>query len=571
MTAALSVPAEAGRRYAAYQISRQPNLGDPLTIVVSLGQQRLHVYDSHGLVASSPISSGTRSNPTPTGIFSVLEKNRVHHSNLYYGAPMPNMQRLTWSGVALHAGVLPGYPASHGCIRLPHAFSKQLFSMTNIGTRVIVNDDMVEPDAFEHPFLFAALPPGKAAIPSPVRRPDPNGVQSAATGVGSVSAMLGVTPAAAAEAAIELASKSSELTGLPLVRTRAMALAERQAEIDKHAALIVQREGELQKAIERITELGSDLKARRVALKDAQNAIRTVDRDAKKAEGFEGAARRRLADFIKSQQREMERAAKREEQRREAHAADAASDRSADELLKRAEARQAEAQADAKSREEAATREGELETELLDRMHEAEAAVAATVRQRTTVTTMEADIKRVDADLVAARKDHVARKQALEDARAEHKRAIAVTRQFEKPATVLISRATGKIYVRQGFEDVYEAPVTFKYPNSDIGTHVFTAKTYKDESQTSLVWHAMTLTELAPKLPPRRRGKHVEQQVVDEGAPRGTARNALDRIEMSDEARHRIVELVKPGSTLIVSDARISRETGKGTDIIIEH
>ena len=129
--------------------------GRPLFLMVSLNKQRVYVYDAEEQIAEAPISSGARGHPTPTGIFSILQKRRRHYSNLYDSAPMPNMQRLTWSGVAMHAGHLPGYPASHGCVRLPHSFSKKLFSMTEMGTRVVVTKDPVAPEAFIHSKLSA--------------------------------------------------------------------------------------------------------------------------------------------------------------------------------------------------------------------------------------------------------------------------------------------------------------------------------------------------------------------------------------------------------------------------------
>ena len=167
---------------------------------------------------------------TPQGVFAVIERNKEHFSNLYNDAPMPNMHRITWSGVALHAGNLPGYPASHGCIRLPYSFSHALFSMTDLGTRVIVHDGMVEPRPITHPMLFAALPPGLANVPHPVRRADAMTTRSKAAGLSTVSAMLGVTPAAAAEAAIEIAARPDGEADAPAsspsgVRTRATALA----------------------------------------------------------------------------------------------------------------------------------------------------------------------------------------------------------------------------------------------------------------------------------------------------------------------------------------------------------
>ncbi len=132
----------------------------PLLAVVSIARQRIQVYDRNGLVAHAPVSSGMAGHRTPTGVFSILQKRRHHRSNIYSNAPMPYMQRLTWSGIALHAGVLPGYPASHGCIRLPHGFAAELWGMTQLGTRVVVVPDDAPAIAIENPLLPApALTP----------------------------------------------------------------------------------------------------------------------------------------------------------------------------------------------------------------------------------------------------------------------------------------------------------------------------------------------------------------------------------------------------------------------------
>jgi hypothetical protein len=127
----------------------------PLHIVVSLADQQLALYDNGALVARAPVSTGTVTHPTPTGIFSIIQKNRDHQSNLYDDAPMPFMQRITWSGVALHQGRLPGRPASHGCIRLPEKFARELFGITKLGARVIVAQNDVAPAEITHPRLFA--------------------------------------------------------------------------------------------------------------------------------------------------------------------------------------------------------------------------------------------------------------------------------------------------------------------------------------------------------------------------------------------------------------------------------
>lgn len=123
----------------------------PVSVVVSIPEQRVHVYRNGIRIAVSTCSTGKPGHETPTGVFVVLEKDKNHHSSIYDDAPMPNMNRLTWSGVALHAGNLPGYPASHGCVRLPIKFSEQLFGVTHIGTPVIIAGAHTDPWELTHP------------------------------------------------------------------------------------------------------------------------------------------------------------------------------------------------------------------------------------------------------------------------------------------------------------------------------------------------------------------------------------------------------------------------------------
>src|SRR5262249_31237790 len=126
----------------------------PLQILVSLDKQELTLYAGGEVIAHSRVSSGRQGRATPTGVFSIIQKDRYHHSNLYDDAPMPCMQRITWSGVALHQGIVPNYPASHGCIRLPEAFAKQLWTTTQMGARVIVTHEQAQAVDFRHPALF---------------------------------------------------------------------------------------------------------------------------------------------------------------------------------------------------------------------------------------------------------------------------------------------------------------------------------------------------------------------------------------------------------------------------------
>lgn len=118
-----------------------PGTAEPVTVVVSLPLQRAYMFRGETMVAATAVSTGTDDKPTPTGIFPILQKAVTHRSNLYDNAPMPFMQRLTWDGIALHAGRNPGFPASHGCIRMPAAFAKKLFAVTDLGSVVVVTDD----------------------------------------------------------------------------------------------------------------------------------------------------------------------------------------------------------------------------------------------------------------------------------------------------------------------------------------------------------------------------------------------------------------------------------------------
>ena len=135
----------------------------PVVIIVSLPGQRMYVYRNGVRIGVSTVSTGTKSHATPTGIFTILQKKVRHESNIYKGARMPHMQRLTWTGIAMHAGHLPGYPASHGCVRLPVDFAEKLYSVTRNGTNVIITDDKFAPGETAEP---GKLLSGKTGAPS---------------------------------------------------------------------------------------------------------------------------------------------------------------------------------------------------------------------------------------------------------------------------------------------------------------------------------------------------------------------------------------------------------------------
>jgi hypothetical protein len=153
-------PAVAASRHAERAVENiaPREAGAPIMAIVSLKSQQVTIYDADGRILRAPVSSGQKGRETPAGVFSVIEKDADHHSNLYDDAFMPHMQRITWSGIALHGGPLPGYPASHGCVRMPYGFAESLFDKTQLGMRVIIAPGGAAPVEIAHPSLFSPTP-----------------------------------------------------------------------------------------------------------------------------------------------------------------------------------------------------------------------------------------------------------------------------------------------------------------------------------------------------------------------------------------------------------------------------
>src|SRR5712664_1528949 len=191
------------RRYQAKKIeapekeSTKPQ--GPLIIAISIEKQSLKIHDANGFFAETPISTGMRGHPTPMGVFSVVQKHKFHHSNIYSGAPMPYMQRITWSGIAMHAGVLPGYPASHVCIRMPMAFAVKMWNWTKMGARVVVTPGEMTPADFSHPLLVA-----QKVVPQPSVADEPKPDAPAATKTDKASDANGAVKSTISEARLEL-------------------------------------------------------------------------------------------------------------------------------------------------------------------------------------------------------------------------------------------------------------------------------------------------------------------------------------------------------------------------------
>src|SRR5690348_3821861 len=166
--AALTVPTSGAEARPAQptEATAPRAAGEPIMAIVSIKTQKVTFYDADGWILRAPVSTGTTGRETPAGVFAVIEKDKDHHSTLYDDAWMPNMQRITWNGIALHGGPLPGYAASHGCVRMPYEFAERLFDKTWIGMRVIISPNDAAPVEFSHPSLFAPNAAALAAAPA---------------------------------------------------------------------------------------------------------------------------------------------------------------------------------------------------------------------------------------------------------------------------------------------------------------------------------------------------------------------------------------------------------------------
>ena len=268
--------------------------GEPIMAIVSIKSQQVTIYDADGWIFRAPVSTGIKGRETPAGIFSVLEKDKDHHSNLYDDAWMPNMERITWSGIALHGGPLPGYAASHGCIRMPYDFAENLFGRTQVGMRVIIAPNDAEPVDFSDPKLF--VPNADALAAAPAR------AETLAREAADAAKAADEAKTAAAVAAREAAALPAAVRKLEFLKTRADAelafaekvLAAAKTDQDKARAQDLQ-----QKAAAKAADLGTQLDTAKADAKAKLDAAAAAKDAAKAAEAkrTETAAAARDAKF----------------------------------------------------------------------------------------------------------------------------------------------------------------------------------------------------------------------------------------------------------------------------------
>jgi hypothetical protein len=253
--------------------------GEPIMAIVSIKSQQVTIYDADGWIFRAPVSTGIKGRETPAGVFSVVEKDKDHHSNLYDDAWMPNMERITWSGIALHGGPLPGYAASHGCIRMPYDFAENLFGRTHIGMRVIIAPDDAEPVAFSDPKLFVPNADALAAAPA---RADKLALEAADAAKAADEAKT-----AAAVAAREAAAAPAAVRKLEMFKARAdaeLAFAEKLLAAAKTDQDKARTEDARQKVAAKAADLGTQLDAAKADAQAKRDAAATAQTAAKAAE-----------------------------------------------------------------------------------------------------------------------------------------------------------------------------------------------------------------------------------------------------------------------------------------------
>ncbi len=253
--------------------------GEPIMAIVSIKSQQVTFYDADGWILRAPVSTGVTGRETPAGVFAVVEKNKDHHSSLYDDAWMPNMLRITWNGVALHGGPLPGYAASHGCIRMPYDFAAKVFDKAPMGMRVIISPSDTEPVAFSNPSLFV---PQQAAIDAMPGRAE--ALARAADEAAKAAAAAKTALVTAKRKAAAAPSAVRQLDYLKRHADAALAYAEKVLAAAKTDEAKAKAEDTKQKAAAKVEELRTQLDAATADAKTQKEAVAAAAATAKTAE-----------------------------------------------------------------------------------------------------------------------------------------------------------------------------------------------------------------------------------------------------------------------------------------------
>jgi hypothetical protein len=269
--------------------------GEPIMAIVSIKSQKVTIYDKDGWIFRAPVSTGISGRETPAGVFSVIDKDKDHHSNLYDDAWMPNMLRITWSGIALHGGPLPGHAASHGCVRMPYDFAEKLFDPVAMGMRVIISPDDAQPVDVADPKLF--MPNAQAVAAAPARAEaltrDADAAAKAADAAKSAAAKATreAAPLTAAIRKLELAKKRADAEAA--YAAKLLAAAKNDQAKARAAELGQKADAKAADAAKQLADATADAKVKLDAAKAAQDAAKAAE--AKKVETAKAAQDAQLA------------------------------------------------------------------------------------------------------------------------------------------------------------------------------------------------------------------------------------------------------------------------------------
>jgi lipoprotein-anchoring transpeptidase ErfK/SrfK len=517
----------------------------PLIIAVSIDKQKVRIYDANGLFAESPVSTGMKGHSTPMGVFSIIQKHKFHHSNIYSGAPMPYMQRITWSGVAMHAGVLPGYPASHGCIRMPMAFAMKMWNWTKMGARVVVTPGEITPANFAHPLLVA-----QKVVPQPVIADEPKADAPAVKG--NKGADAGSTiKSENSVASLELRSTVGHAT-LPREPTRT-------------------------------ADASSVMPATNAAvtMSDATSSASPASADAKpEAPSSEAKLEAEATPGVKAGSISSD------TKRAEAAIADVKSDAtgSVENKVDEAQAPPPAADDAAKTDATASTRDEDKPAESKIQVKSDEAKSDSAKAEPVKIEAPKAEVTKADEPRAAEPAKATADAPAAIDVKKDTARLPSVEKAAAAKAepkrtgqiAVFVSRKDSKLYVRQNFAPLFDGPVAIAPSDRPLGTHVFTAEADKTDPNL-LRWSVVSMPVTARNAarnddddrPARRRKGAAPAEFKALPIPDSPA-EALDRISIPQDAMARISEALSTGGSIIVSDQGINQgETGEGTDFIV--
>lgn len=508
----------------------------PYIVTVSIGSQRLRIFNKSGQVSSSRVSSGRPGFDTPTGVFSIIQKKKRHTSNIY-GSSMPFMQRLTWSGIALHAGHVPGYRASHGCIRLPHRFAQSLFGKTGMGERVIVTRGQTRPVPFSHPNL---------PKPLPKELPEQNGIASRNPNETQVASISKTDT-------YDTQSTLQQLVNLPSYFWFTPALAQAVEGIPENEPRPRTR-GEADELVaKRLERLTAQLATAKQAHQKARDDLKASSIEVRKAYREFTRARRQLRRLnARIKQHDAKRA--RAEQKLHTFLANHLAGKTDD------------------SAGSFEYTEAELEDSILAEAYELTKARTQKQALNNTIQKLENNHKRLKQKNTNLREQQASTATDLKTASVSLVAAKREIARRRKPISLMISLKSKKVYVRQGFESVIEAPITVHGTPRQFGTHVFTAMDYREDDDDQFDWHLVTAQ--APRLLTGKRGRrysrrlNVSKRTLRKSAQYATA--ALNSFSLPPEIEMLVSELAKPGASLIVSDQALPRhENGKGVEFVV--